>query len=102
MSKTANIMTRVEPQIKEQAEVVLEQLGISMSTAMSIYLRQIALHKKIPFDMALPNTMPVSLNSLSDEEFNSLMEQSVKSYANGNAVGLEDFAAALNEELAYE
>ena len=30
MARTANIMTKVEPEIKERAEAVLHQLGISM------------------------------------------------------------------------
>ena len=33
MAKTANIYTRVDPEIKNQAEQILEQLGIPMSTA---------------------------------------------------------------------
>ena len=32
MAKTANIYTRVDPEIKNQAEQILEQLGIPMST----------------------------------------------------------------------
>ena len=33
MGKTSNIFARVEPEIKEQAESVLNQLGIPMSSA---------------------------------------------------------------------
>ena len=36
MARTSNIYVRVEPNIKEQAEVVLEKLGIPMSNAISI------------------------------------------------------------------
>ena len=36
MSKTANVFTRVDPIVKEQAEAILNQLGISMSTAMGM------------------------------------------------------------------
>ena len=36
MARTSNIYVRVEPNIKEQAEVVLEKLGIPMSNAVSI------------------------------------------------------------------
>lgn len=39
MARTANVFTRVDPTIKAQAEAVLNQLGISMATAMEIYLR---------------------------------------------------------------
>ena len=31
MARTANVFARVEPELKEQAESVLDQLGIPMS-----------------------------------------------------------------------
>ena len=37
MSKIASIYARVEPEIKEQAEMVLNKLGISMSNAINIF-----------------------------------------------------------------
>ena len=97
--KTSNIMTRVEPIIKEQAEAVLSQLGISMSTAMSIYLRQIALQRKIPFEMALPTTQPISFPSLSDDDFNALMDKAVESYASGKCIGVEEFRKERQKEI---
>ena len=54
MAKTANVFARVEPELKEQAEHVLDQLGISMSDAVGMFLRQIVLHNGIPFEMKLP------------------------------------------------
>lgn len=98
MPRTANIMTRVEPEIKKQAEIVLEQLGISMSTAMAMYLRQIALQRKIPFEMKLPTATPIMQNNLSDDEFNALMDQAALSYANGKCTSAKDF----KEELLRE
>ena len=53
MARTSNIYVRVEPEIKEQAENVLEQLGIPMSNAISVFLRQIVLQKGIPFEMLM-------------------------------------------------
>ena len=98
--KSSNIMTRVEPAIKEQAEAVLFQLGISMSTAMSIYLRQIALQRKIPFEIALPNaSQPVALSSLTDVEFNDLMDKAAQSYAAGSCVGIDEFNAELQKKI---
>lgn len=98
-NKTASIMTRVDPMIKEQAEVVLMQLGISMSTAMEVYLRQIALQRKIPFEMKLPTNRPIALGSLTDDEFNGLMENAVKSYANGECVEFAEFRQSFGAEI---
>lgn len=83
MAKTASVFTRIDPQIKEQAENVLEQLGISMSTAMEIYLRQIAMYRKIPFEMALPAKKPEALGTMTEDEFNGLMEEAYRQYKNG-------------------
>ena len=44
MARTANVFARVEPDIKKQAEDILLQLGIPMSNAISIFLRQIILY----------------------------------------------------------
>lgn len=100
MPRTANIFTRVEPSIKAQAESVLEQLGISMSTAMEIYLRQIALQRKIPFEMKLPEiSKPVAYNSLTDDEFDALMNKAVKSYSDGLCTDVAEFKTEISKEL---
>ena len=60
MARTSNVFARVEPEIKEQAEQVLDQLGIPMSNAVSMFLRQIVLQRGIPFEMKLPERKSVS------------------------------------------
>jgi hypothetical protein len=45
MTKTATIQTRVDPEIKRNAQKILSTLNISMSEAISIYLTQITLNK---------------------------------------------------------
>ena len=52
-SRTANVYTRVDPETKEQAEAILNQLGIPMSNAIGMFLKQVVLHRGIPFDMRL-------------------------------------------------
>lgn len=57
MAKTATIQTRVDPEIKRNAQKVLDTLNISMSEAISIYLTQITLNKGIPFEIRIPNDL---------------------------------------------
>ena len=38
MARTANVFARVEPEVKEQAEQVLDRLGIPMSNAVGMFL----------------------------------------------------------------
>jgi DNA-damage-inducible protein J len=54
-NKTAYIRARVQPQIKKDAERVLNRLGISTTDAVSVFLRQIYLQNGLPFDVKIPN-----------------------------------------------
>ena len=70
MARTANVFARVEPEVKEQAEQVLDRLGIPMSNAVGMFLRQIVLQRGIPFEMKLPAyEEPVAYGSLTKEQF---------------------------------
>ncbi|MCC8169246.1 MAG: type II toxin-antitoxin system RelB/DinJ family antitoxin [Oscillospiraceae bacterium] len=86
MSKTSTIYARVEPEIKEQAENILEQLGLPMSNAISVFLRQVVLHNGLPFDMKLPSANPVSYNDLTDAEFDAEMQKGFNDYSTGRVV----------------
>ena len=44
MARTANVFARVEPDLKNQAEGILNELGIPMSNAVGMFLKQIVLN----------------------------------------------------------
>ena len=66
MAKTATIQTRVDPVVKNNAQMILKKLNISMSEAISMYLSQITLHNGIPFEIKIPNE--VTAKTLKDAE----------------------------------
>ena len=53
--KTATARARIRPEIKEEAENILHNLGLSISTAFDLYYRQIILNHGLPFDVRIPN-----------------------------------------------
>ena len=75
MPKSSSVFTRVEPELKEQVEEVLSQLGIPMANAINIYLRQIVLRKGIPFNVILPHNTPLNYNALSTEQFDAEIQK---------------------------
>ena len=79
MGKTATLNIRVNPDVKENAESVLAQLGIPMATAIDMYLKQISLVGGIPFSIVLPKAA------------NSKLE---KGYADIEKGNVEDAASA--------
>ena len=50
--KTANVTARVHPEIKQQAEEVLEQLGIPVSVLIDSLYRQIIMTQSIPYSFS--------------------------------------------------
>lgn len=53
--KTAAVHSRIQPEIKQQAEEVLHRLGLSPTEAIRMFYTQIALRNGLPFDVAIPN-----------------------------------------------
>jgi len=75
MEKTATLNLRVNPTVKEQAEIVLSRLGVPMSTAINMYLNQISLTGGIPFAVTLPKA-PEDINAdvKTDEEIHAKLQ----------------------------
>ncbi len=55
MNKTATVSVRVKPEIKSQAEMVFEKLGLSPTDAITMFYRQVSLRQGIPFPVEIPN-----------------------------------------------
>jgi len=51
MPKTAVITARVEPEVKAEAEKIFSEMGLTMSQAMNMYLRQVINRRAIPFEL---------------------------------------------------
>ena len=72
-TKTSNVTARVEPEVKEQAETILSDLGIPVSTAINIFYRQIFLWNGLQFRPSVPAARPKSRSEMNDAEFNARM-----------------------------
>ena len=97
MARTANIFARVEPEIKEQAESVLDQLGIPMSNAIGMFLRQVVIQRGIPFEMKLPAKRPLSLGELTKEQFDEELLKGMNEIENGQVFSADDVEAEMRK-----
>ncbi|HID54421.1 MAG TPA: type II toxin-antitoxin system RelB/DinJ family antitoxin [Anaerolineae bacterium] len=80
--KTAVVTTRIEPELKQEVENVLRELGLTTSQAVLLYFKQIALQKGLPFPVKVPdkhNTFIDQLlaDPLKIEEFQPLTREEV-------------------------
>ena len=94
-SRTANVYTRVDPETKEQAEAILNQLGIPMSNAIGMFLKQIVLQRGIPFDMKLPTAKPVAISGMTKEQIDSEIKKGMDDIAAGRVVSADEVEAEM-------
>ena len=64
---TTLINARIDAHTKKEAVAVLHSLGLTMSQAISAYLRQIILTKSIPFELKMPNEITLKTHNLAKE-----------------------------------
>ena len=55
MSSTAMVHVRVDEKIKTRATQALSAMGLSVSDAVRVLLTRIAVEKRLPFELRIPN-----------------------------------------------
>ncbi len=60
VEKTQMVHARIDPQLKKAAERVFTKIGISTTEAIRLFLKQVELHKGLPFPVSIPNAETVA------------------------------------------
>lgn len=97
-TRSANVMARVEPDIKEQAETIMNRLGLSTSSVINALYRQIIYKNGLPFSLTLPTGIPTR-DAMSDKEFDAILEHGLAQAKAGEGVSLDDAFAALESSV---
>ena len=87
-TKSSNVMARVEPDIKREAEDILEQLGLPVSVLINSLYRQIIMKRGIPFSMTVPSKV-ITRDEMTDKEFDSMMEKGLAQAKAGEGIDLD-------------
>jgi addiction module RelB/DinJ family antitoxin len=90
-TKTANVLARVEPDIKEKAESIMAKLGVPASVVINMLYKQIVMTKSIPFPLSIP-TVPVTLDEMDAATFDAIMQKGLyEAKADGSRFASEVF-----------
>ena len=83
---------RIDTNVKEQATILFDELGMDMSGAVNIFLRQCILRGGLPFSVELPKYNKETLDAMNEARRIS-KDPDVKGYTN-----MSDLIAALEAE----
>ncbi len=62
------VQFRTDDATKAQAVAIFQQLGITMTDAINMFLRQAILHDGLPFEVKIPKPNQTTLNAMKDAE----------------------------------
>lgn len=94
LDKTMPMTVRVNPEAKAGAEAVLSKLGLSTSTAVDMFLRQINRTKKVPLKLEIDDYgCPDSVNvaKMTPEELWNSIKESYDQAMRGEVIDFDDF-----------
>ncbi len=99
MANTSAVYARIDTDLKNNAEGILSQLGISPSGAIQMLYSQIVLHNGIPFDLRIPDKKPLSVADMTKEQFDAELQKGFDSFKAGKVLSADEVDAKLAKEF---
>mgnify|MGYP003252686408 FL=1 len=97
-AKTANVTARIQPNIKEQAEAILERLGIPVSVFIDMTYRQVIMRDGIPFSLDIPDKL-ITRDTLIKTEFDTMMQNGLSQAKRDDSVSVEEAFSQLKKGI---
>lgn len=98
MAKTANLYARIEPDLKEQAEQILNAIGLPPSSAITMFYKQVVMQQGLPFDARLNYRKPMDISSMTKDEFDFELEKGYQDAVAGRTKPIDEVFESLKKE----
>ena len=99
MANTTAVYARIDTDLKENAENILNQLGISPSSAIQMLYSQIVLTRGLPLDLHLPSAKPTAIGNMSRTEIDAELKKGMESLKSGKSYTADEVDAELAREF---
>lgn len=99
MANTSAVYARIDTNLKDNAEAILNQLGITPSSAIQMLYSQIVLNKGIPFALKLPASHLADVSTMSREELDRELQKGVDSIQAGRVYAADEVDRILEKEF---
>jgi len=90
MANTNVVYARIDTTLKENAENILNRLGITPSSAIQMLYSQIVLQKGMPFELRLPVNKPTALGNLTRDELDKELQKGLDSLRSGKSYSADE------------
>lgn len=98
-AKTANVVARVAPEVKQQAEDIMDMLGIPVSVVINTLYKQIIMTRSIPFPLSVP-VVPTARDEMDDTVFNEMLSRGLAEAQANHSRNADEVFAELKRGLS--
>ena len=99
MANTSAFYARIDTDLKNNAEEILAQLGITPSCILQMLYSQIILRNGVPFDLQLPYSKPIAMGSITQSELDVELAKGIESMKNAKTYSVDEIDDELSEEF---
>lgn len=99
MANTTAVYARIDTNLKENAEAILAQLGISPSSAIQMLYSQIVLENGMPFASRIPYAAPVAIGGMTQAQIDSELMKGISSLKTGKTYTADEIDSQFAEEF---
>ncbi len=99
MESNSTLNIYVDPEVLESAETILSELGIPITTAIELFLRQVVLVRGLPFPVELP---PLDHELIIDEQLRAKYDRALNDIEVGNTHSAKEALTQLRSEIFGE
>lgn len=99
MANTSAVYALIDTGLKENAENILAQLGISPSSAIQMLYSQIVLTRGIPFSLQLPSARPTAIGDMNRTELDAELMKGMDSLKSARIYTADEADAELAKEF---
>ncbi len=83
MASTSAVYARIDTNLKEKAEAILQQLGISPASLIQMTYSQVILNNGLPFEARIPNTATTAIGAMTREQLDAELKKGMDSFEQG-------------------
>ena len=98
MANTTAVYARIDTTLKENAENILNKLGISTSSAIQMLYSQIVLTRGLPLDLHLPAQKPTAIGGMTQTQLDAELTKGMESLQSGKVYTADEVDLELAKE----
>ncbi len=84
MANTSTVYARIDTNLKNEAEAILAQLGITTASLIQMTLSQVVIDKALPFRPRLPQHGPTCIGGMTEDEIVAEILKGEESFEEGS------------------